>query len=392
MKSKKMPDGYEVRGGSVRVYFNYKGKRCRETIGPNTPANIQRAQRLAQIIRLELDDGSFDYARHFPDSPRVKSTTFGAYLKLLLKIKESELAYSSWRGIESKARCHVAPKWSHRQITEIDHLEIREWISDDLGKLASKTIKEVVSIVRQVFDLYGARNKSSFNPVTGITIRLPDDGDPDPFTQEEIRLILTTPTTRIHELNMMRFCIWDGPRLSEALGLAWEDVINLEKGVIRYTRAQVRGRYKVTKTKRSTRVHRLLKPAREALEEQWKLTGHLDPVEVDVMERDNRTVRKMKIRPVFVNSNTLRPHCSDHSIRARFWKPHLDKAGVRYRAPGHCRHTFISQMLTAGSVPLQWIANHVGHETIEMIQRKYGKWINQDGPNLHAMLEEHFDL
>lgn len=387
-----MPEGVEIRGKSVRVNFRWNGKQYRETIGKNTPDNMNHAARLAKIIRLEIDSGTFEYARHFPESPHVKTNTFGHYAALLLEIKKTELAYSSFRGLESKMRCHILPKWGSAQAKEIDYFAIQKWIQAELAKLSSKTIKEVISITGMVFQLYSAHSGGQHNPVNGIRVRLPDDEDPDPFTLDEIKAILETPTDRVQEINMMQFMIWDGPRLSEAMALCWEDVLNLEEGIIRYRRAMVRGRYKVTKTRRSSRTQKLLKPAREALQKQWRITGQSAPLELSVIDRDNRTERKSKLRPVFLNSNTFKPHYSDLSIRDRFWRVHLKNAGVRYRGPSNCRHTFISQMLSSGAVPLQWIAAHVGHTTTHMIQRKYGTWIRQDGPDIHSILEAHFKL
>jgi integrase len=215
---------------------------------------------------------------------------------------------------------------------------------------------------------------------------------PDPFELSEIDKIFSTDTNRVQELNLMKFMMWDGPRLSEAMALAWEDVVSVEKGIIRYQRALVRNRYKVTKTKRSTRTHTLLKPAREALLEQYRLTAAREPIEVEVTDRDNRTVRKLKIRPIFLNSQTMAPHYGDQAIRERFWDTHLQRAGVRYRAPSQARHTFISQMLSTGTVPLHWIAQHVGHTTTDMIQKTYGKWIKKDGADMHALIESIFRL
>lgn len=179
----------------------------------------------------------------------------------------------------------------------------------------------------------------------------------------------------------------DGPRTSEAQALAWEDVLDIEKGIIRYRRAVVRGRFKVTKTKRSTRTHHLLKPAREALQRQFELTGKRPAQTYEIIDRDNRTVRKEKLRLVFLNSQSGKPFY-ENAIRQRFWKVHLERAGVRYRGPNQCRHTFISQMLSLGVVPLHWISNHVGHSTINMIQRRYGKWIKSDGQDVPAMIEK----
>jgi integrase len=387
-----MPDGYEVRAKNVRIYFTYKGEFCRENVGPNTPATIEYAKKLSRIINYEIDAGSFEYARHFPESPMVRDTQFGHFLELFLKIKSNQLAVSSIRGHESKAKTHIIPKWGEVQVERIDHINIQSWISGDLNNLSNKTIKEVISIMSQTFDLYATRHKKFYNPCKGIKIKLPDDTDPDPFTLSEIKAIVATETKRIQEKNMIEFMIWDGPRVSEAIALCWEDVINLEQGIIRYQRAKVRGEYKVTKTKRSTRNHKLLKPARNALQRQWLLTGHNEKIEIEVTDRDNRTVRKIKIRSVFCNTRTGLPHTSDLAIRDRFFRTHCEHSGVKFRPPSQCRHTFISQMLTLGTVPMHWIAAHVGHSTIEMIQRKYGKWIQQDGENVLGIIEKQLDL
>ncbi|MDR5868129.1 tyrosine-type recombinase/integrase [Halomonas koreensis] len=388
-----MADGVEVRGNTVRVYFRWQGELCREPLpGKATERKLEHAKRLVTIINYEIEAGTFDYARHFPESRRLHESSFGFYLDLWLAIKKNELAYSSYRATASKAETHVRPRWGDEQADSIDHIELQDWIQKDLVKhLSNKTIKEIVSIMRQTFRLYATRNKKAFDPTLGINIRLPDDEDPDPFEKAEIQKILETPTKRVQELNLMKFAMYDGPRISEAQALAWEDVLDVEKGIIRYRRAVVRGRFKVTKTKRSTRVHHLLKPAREALQEQFKMTGHLPAQTYQVVDRDNRTIREEKLRLVFLNSLSGKPFY-ENAIRQRFWKTHLEKAGVRYRGPNQCRHTFISQMLSLGVVPLHWIANHVGHSSITMIQRRYGKWIHADGQDVPTMIEKLLDL
>ncbi len=388
-----MADGVEVRGNTVRVYFRWQGELCREPLpGKATERKVEHAKRLVTIINYEIEAGTFDYARHFPESRRLHESSFGFYLDLWLAIKKNELAYSSYRATASKAETHVRPRWGDEQADSIDHIELQDWIQKDLVKhLSNKTIKEIVSIMRQTFRLYATRNKKAFNPTLGINIRLPDDEDPDPFEKAEIQKILETPTKRVQELNLMKFAMYDGPRISEAQALAWEDVLDVEKGIIRYRRAVVRGRFKVTKTKRSTRVHHLLKPAREALQEQYAMTGRLPAQTYQVVDRDNRTIREEKLRLVFLNSLSGKPFY-ENAIRQRFWKTHLEKAGVRYRGPNQCRHTFISQMLSLGVVPLHWIANHVGHSSITMIQRRYGKWIHADGQDVPTMIEKLLDL
>lgn len=381
-----MPDGYEIRGKKVRVYFRYKGELCREPIGNATPDNINRAQRLATIINLEIESGTFDYARHFPESERIKASSFGHYASMWLSIREADVAASTWRAERSKFNKHILPKWAGRQINSIDYLEIKLWTTEDLRDYSNKMIKELVYLVSSVFELYSREHRTALNPCKDINVKLPDDEDPDPFDRDEIKALMQLDTPYKQEQNGLAFALWDGCRLSEWTGLAWEDVIDLEQGIVRYERAKVIGQYKVTKTRRSTRQHRLMKPAREALQRQWKLTGHLPVMTVDVLQRDNKTVRKQRIRPVFRVVEDPEP-AMRLSLKT-FFQPYCEEAGVRYRPISNCRHTFISQMLTLGFVPMNWISDHVGHTTSAMIERRYGKWIEQDGPDIKNAVEK----
>ena len=188
---------------------------------------------------------------------------------------------------------------------------------------------------------------------------------------------------------MIRFMLWSGPRVSEALALAWEDV-DLEAGLVRFRRSRVRGIFKATKTKRSKRFHSLITPAIEALRDQWTITGGLPAESISVKQRDNRTIKTERVRFVFLNTNTGRSHYDDFRLRDRFFKAHLDRAGVRYRGPGQCRHTYISQMLTA-AMPLEWISKQTGTST-EMIRRRYGKWIDADSDDMTAIAETRLKL
>ena len=265
--------GVEARGNSVRIYFQYDGEKCCESIpGGNKPATVAQAKRLLAIIEYEIESGSFDYARHFPNSARLVENTFGHCLDLWLRIKANSVAASSYRGYANKAEVHVRPRWGKVQINAIDHLDLQEWIQGTLSKtLKNKTIRDIISNVRQVFRLYRTRMKVAHDPTEGLMVRLPDPEAPDPFTRAEIKQILETPTTRTLDLLMVQFMIWAGPRVSETIALAWEDA-DLEQGTVSFRRSKVRGAYRVTKTRRSMRKVHLLAPAWDALRKIDALT------------------------------------------------------------------------------------------------------------------------
>lgn len=378
-----MADGVEVRGNHVRVYFRYEGQLCRETIPGNaSPAHLKNAERLVGMINYEIAAGTFDYARHFPKSPRVRTNTLGHYIDLWLEIKRNQMAASGFAMYRSRTEKHIRPRWGNQQADRIDHLDVQHWVQAVLmPKLHNKTVREIVSHLRQIFRLYRTRNRFAFDPTDGITITLPDAEDPDPFTREEIAAILGQPTDRQQELHLAEFMIWTGPRVSEAIALAWEDV-DLVAGTVEIRRARVAGQYKVTKTRRSTRKVKLLAPALRALRAQATFTQGLPAESIEVVDRDNRTVRVQRVRFVFHNSATGEPYRSSDVLRHGWWIGHLEKAGVRRRGPNTCRHTFASQMLSSGLAAPEWIADQMGHTSTAMVFRHYAKWISEDGPDV----------
>ncbi|MCW8966086.1 MAG: site-specific integrase [Candidatus Pacearchaeota archaeon] len=390
-----MAKGVEVRGKTIRVYFRYEGENCKELLPGLAPTekNKAYASRMVEQIQHEITGGTFDYSRYFPESTRLIDNALGNYLDIWLKIKKQQVAASTFHGYTAIVENHLRPKFGARQADKIDYIDIEGWISSDLEKHSSKTIKEIIAVLRQVFRLYRTRNAKAVDPTEGIKVRLPDDNEPDPFTRDEINKIVNTPPykKRNQELNLIQFLIWSGARVSEGIALAWEDVIDLDNGIIQLNRAQVRTKYKVTKTKRSKRRIELLKPAREALQAQHKITSKLKATEIEMLDRDNRTYKKDKVKFVFLNSFNGLPINSDYSIRAYFFQKHCDLAGVRYRGPGQCRHTFASQMLTAG-MPMEWIAKSMGHSSTEMIRRKYGKWIDEDADDWVKIAEKKLNL
>lgn len=68
------PEGVEVRGKSLRIFFMYKGQRCRETLKGwlATPGNIKKAGRLRAVIVADIASGEFDYALRFPNSKKAR--------------------------------------------------------------------------------------------------------------------------------------------------------------------------------------------------------------------------------------------------------------------------------------------------------------------------------
>ncbi len=67
------PTGVENHGGSLRIWFLFKGQRIRENLGvPDTAKNRKVAGELRASVCFAIKMGSFDYAAQFPESSNLK--------------------------------------------------------------------------------------------------------------------------------------------------------------------------------------------------------------------------------------------------------------------------------------------------------------------------------
>ena len=382
--------GIQVRGERFRIYFSYGGKRHYKTIAlPPTPDTLKHYEGLVARIEQEIRDGIFVWERHFPSEP--EDTSFGAYVKDWLESKRLEVTVSTYRAHRSRCNNWILTKWGSIEPELIDYRSIQKWTKEELFPcLTNKTIRDIHSILNQVFQHYRRCTGSKHNPTEGIRVRVADPVEPQPFTKKEIKQLLSTDADA-GILNMVRFMLFSGLRLSEAIALAWEDC-DLDSGIITVKRARVSSTYKVTKTRRSTRKVRLLREAKAALIAQHRITGERDAVDIEVIQHDNRTSRTFSKRVVFHNPTTGAAFLTADNFRFNYWNPLIERSGLPQRGPNQCRHTFASQLLSTGIVNVDYIANMLGHASNLMVYRHYGRWIQEDECDSKGKLDEALSL
>lgn len=391
-------EGVRVRGKTIAIDFYYRGARCRESLKglELTKNNIKFASNKRNAVLYDIEKRVFDYANHFPNSkkaniyskPKIKKT-IGDALRTWLKIKKGKIAPSSYKSYNSKSLVHIFPKWEFTFLDELTKSDIEEWIQVELNTLTNKTINNVLIPLRGVFTTAhadGFINKDPLQFINNLTVVYEE---PDPFTRDEIAKIISTETDRQSELNAFEFACWTGLSVSELIALAWED-IDLRNWTFKVNRGNVDGQYKMPKVTSRERIVELLDPAIAVLKRQKELSFMLKPTNIEVLQRDNKKLRKESLRMVFVKKNFqpaggVSPFANDQQYRDRFFKNHIRKVGVRYRGPNHARHTYASQLLTAG-VPKEWIALQMGHTSTKMIDQHYGKWITEETPRMAAFV------
>lgn len=79
---------------------------------------------------------------------------------------------------------------------------------------------------------------------------------------------------------------------------------------------------------------------------------------------------------VWHSPKTGKPWESDQQLRGTSYLYAMKRAGVRWRNMYQVRHTYASTLLSAGR-NLFWVAEQMGHKTVEVLIRHYGRWIDQ---------------
>ena len=385
-------EGVDLHYGNLRIRFTYRGVKCAETIKglKLNRESIRFVKRKRESILYEITTTTFDYRAHFPESKRA--LLFGALestprtvqdgVTAWLASKEVKMAKSTYRGYKAKAN-KVLSAFSNRQIKTIGKAEMENFQTGLIKSgLSPKTVNDTMTIVRGVWldaHIDGIVARNIMEAIKNFELATESD-EAFPFTKEELARIAAEPTDRTSEVNMIMFDCWVGLSISELIAIAWEDV-DLERWTIRVRRALVDAQWKVPKENARERTVEVIHAARPWLVKQLKESAHLDPITINVKQRDNVSSKTETIRPIFINSLTGKYFANDMSVSHRFLKGHLKKAKVAYRAANQCRHTFASQMLSH-FVSQDWIIRQLGHSNYDMLHRNYGRFIPEDTPLL----------
>lgn len=397
--TEKMPTGVELNGRQLRITFMLNGQRCREPlpgISKVNKASISYADNKRRTIITEIKEGRFDYAAHFPESPRAMmfsghggpstKRTVKEGIDRWLEVQRAKKASSTIINYVSKAG-HLERKFGKAKIVDISKSDIELFQAQLLkGGLAPKTVNDVFTVVRGVWaDAFGDGIIRA-NPLDRIN-NIESDNDiehADPFNREEIELIGNADVDCMAPARMVMFNCWAGLSMSEIVALAIEDV-DLERGLIQVRRALVVGEYKVPKERARARSVELIDPAIDLLRIILTDAEHATLETITVIQRDNVSTKNERVRFLFRTPSDGVAWTGKNL--SKWFTGHLVKAGVRHRGINQCRHTFASQALSS-YVPVEWVARQLGHNDTTMVRKHYGRWIPSDTKSMAGIVSE----
>lgn len=376
--------------GKLLFDFFYCGIRCREhTALKDTPANRRRLKKIMERIDAEITLGTFEYEKYFPNSPRAahfkKISTFkaargvpelGDFALVWLEEMRVQWKPSHYETVNTILFKYILPAFAHRKLNEIsksDILDFRASLRDMPGRkgstLSPSRINQIMNPLRMILNEAG--NRYNFpSPYVGIkSLKIPRS-DVEPFTLEEVNLIINNVRKDFRNYYIVRF--FTGMRTSEIDGLQWKYVDFLRRQIL-VRQALVRGELVYTKNDSSFRSIDMAEIVFNALKDQQRATGQFDFV--------------------FCRAEGL--PLNQNNIAKRVWYPLLDRLGLRRRRPYQTRHTAATLWLAAGENP-EWIARQMGHSTTEMLFRVYSRFVpnltRKDGSAFERLLKTNLNL
>lgn len=373
--------------GTLYLDFSYRRVRCREqTALKDTAEHRKRLQAVAGRIQKEMAGGTFDYAAHFPDSPRaavlalarpsaatggttvpdppqansIQTPTFADFAELWFLEMSPQWRRSHRSGVREVLDNNLLPAFGMRPlhlITKADVLGFRAEQSKRPGRknptVGSGRINKIMCFLRQI--LNEAADRFEFTPAFRNVKPLKQKRtDVQPFSLDEVQKILETVRSDYRDYLTVRF--FTGLRSGEVNGLKWKH-IDLERNLILVRDSVVNGQEEDgVKTDTSIRDIAMLPMVRTAIENQLKTRDPACP---------------------WIFSNGHGNPIDAHNFTNRIWYPLLRYLGLEPRRPYQTRHTAATLMLAAGENP-EWIAQMMGHSTTAMLFKVYSRFV----PNL----------
>lgn len=372
--------GVEVHRGMLRIRFTFNGKRYAEPLGLKaTPPNMKLANRLAEEVRKKIELGVFDHAETFPNSKHVApvvgetvNTYAEIWLKTLVGEKSTKLGYSAAINKFWLAATVTVDKkdvaFGDLLLTEVRHTHIATAIADKANEGATgKTTNNLLIPLRAMFNAAVADEKIEASPVEMVKNRKHQRKPPDPFTREEMEIILRYMDRYPRHLeviaNYFRFAFAAGMRPSELIALRWGD-IDWNRKTATVSRALVRHQEKDTKTHKVREVD-------------------LNPLALAaLLAQKAHTFMKGLNEPIFCSPEGER-WLSERRLRKDFFQPCLKAVGIRQRHAYNTRHTFATVALMAGINPA-YISTQLGHADTAMLFKHYAKWIKGADSGIEA--------
>lgn len=296
------------------------------------------AQQLATELSLAIYRGEFAMTLARLKSHREKNAR--TYSKQLI-IERVE--YEAKRKVTGRAELSVAgllKKYPNRISTQQDAERLMSWL--DKGRKPATVNRHLTVLRRAAPELFASIPKRKCQPPV----------EPRPFTADEVTRILATlrGNQYSHYYPYVLFLLHTGVRTSEAIGLRWQDV-DLSRRVAYISTSLPSAGNTGERVRKSTKTGKA-----RVVPLDDEVVGILD----NLLRTQQLVFPAPKGQPI-----------NDKNFARRCWKKTLEQAGVEYRRPYNCRHTYVSHALACGA-NVRELAGITGHDPLMLLTRYAG--------------------
>jgi integrase len=370
-----------VRGKKKQIYmmFRYSGRQMQEPTQYICDKKGEKdckcrgckaALALAGEIERKIHENVFELVDYFPKSKALLNMglsmvsvddgiTLPMYAMQWLEITSG---LRSSTITKYKQSINKARKALNMPIKDIKPYNIKGFVKMmESSGMAPKTIKEHMSTISGIFKSAVKDRIISENPCADIRLPKVEELEPDPFSPEEITLILDWIGKKYPDkVAFYAIGFYTGMRTGEILGLKWS-AVDFNQETIKVNR-QHTGNEEVERTKTGTN----------------RIVDIIPQLMPYIQAHKQYTF--MKSEYLFLSQYNT-PYMTSDDLSRYYWQPCLKALGIRFRTVYHMRHTFACVMLN-NNMPPNWIAKRMlGHKNTSLLFKTYGNYWSGQKPS-----------
>lgn len=349
------------------VFVDHRGLRKAKKCGSK-----KLAKKVAEIMEANLKLGQPLLGEEKqPSLPTLKQY----YERFRETYMETTLKPSTFKSYELSFRVHILPVLGNYRLDQIDRAKMEGFVGGLVKKhisgqsertLSKDTIRLIIAALGILYSEALEKNIVQENPTKALGKfyrQAPKRHEEiEPFTEEESILFLRTGLEKQPARYPLFLCaLHTGMRSGEIAGLQWSD-IDWPGKFMSVRRSIVDGQITTVKTKNG----------RRRIDISDKLLTTLANLRKWRQEEELKEGNNEIPEWVFANQKGNFPDM--HTIKSRYFKKLLRKAGLRDIRFHDLRHTYASMLLAQGE-PVTYVSNQLGHANPKITLGIYAHWI-----------------
>jgi integrase len=356
------------KGNPWWVFVNHNNQRTSKLVGKK-----EAADKVAREMEAQIALGTFSFEEEKP----VK--TFKEYadswISTTVPATCKPSTASDYERILSK---HVNPVFGESKVNQITEGAIKDFLFSKVNAgYRASTVSHMKNVVSGVLTKAKDDKVITVNPTLELGDKFmvkikgaiqsrnveanEENGEPDPLSQEELNLFLSTVHRHYREhYPMFLFMARTGVRAGEALGLKWGD-IDFNRRFIHLRRSLSWGKITTLKGKRVRDIDMSL-----------QLSEILKDHQIECKKKG--LALGLGEAPEYVFTNTKGLFLELHNWRRRVFKKALNKAGIREIRIHDMRHTYATLRISAGH-NIADVSAQLGHHSAKFTLDVYNHWM-----------------